>query len=233
MKNIEQRVICWDLDETLGSFTRIAWHMQEIKPERWMSPVLIRRGLKPLLRTLTHEGFTHVVTTSGMQEYAEQALTRTGLRHYFLEVYGRESVSLDRWGKYYQCVADRMGFSEYDMRSRALVIGDAPGDQPMDIAGLVFLHLSPRVGVEVVKPLTETLLRNGEGSFLEGFERFYATLGERRYLELASGVQATLEYRSNSYTSGRGERVVPTIHNLLAEGYEHKLIRPHATIYKQ
>jgi hypothetical protein len=219
-------VICWDLDETLGHFRRISHEMQNKIPEEWEEPISTRYGIRSVLKTLGKEGYVHVVTTAGIKIYADEVVRRVGLRKHFTEVFGRESTCQGYWGKYYQCVAEKLGYSEEDMRSRAVVIGDAPGDQPMDIEGLVFIHLGGHFDARFIRPVLDRLKTEGQGNFLRGFENMYATgarIGEgvleERRVDLYPEVAALFEYRTNSGSLGVGQKVVPTICDFRANKY--------------
>lgn len=225
-------VICWDLDETLGEFRRIAYQMQGKQAPDWMNPISTRYGIRKTLRDLRKKGYVHVLTTSGITRYADTVLQVARLRREFSEVFGREHVSKLHWGKEYSCVANKIGYSLEDMRGKSVVVGDAPGDQPMDIVGLLFINLGSHYDARVIQPVLNRLYQAGHGHFLKGYESLYETtpdVDERGYqnkvADFGDGITALLEYRTNSGSLGVGEKVVPTICDFRAPGFRRKPIR--------
>ena len=102
------RLVCWDLDETLGYFRpfaeevmarfqarqrgvtgklgdalgRLVGRDSEIKPTEG---AFLRDGIGDVLAGLQAAGFTQVVTTGSFHEYAVLGLERLGLAGYFAE----------------------------------------------------------------------------------------------------------------------------------------------------
>lgn len=223
-----KKVICWDLDETLGSFRRIGYELAGKNIPDLEKPISLRSGITELLSQLSSEGFLHFVTTSGTSDYAKEALRRTGLIGHFQEVFGRDVVSTDDEGteyyegKLYRPVADHIGLSDEQALSNMIVIGDAAGDKPLDLDGLVFVehrnchYTDSSVTYRILKKLEEL----GNGNFKKGFEKMFQdgqldkkeiqgyTFERRRY-DIGNGVTLELEFRSNY-----GNNVVPTITNI-------------------
>ena len=232
---LNKKVICWDLDETLGSFKRIGYELARRDIPDFEEPTALRHGIKDLLEKLSSEGYSHFVTTSGTSDYAKEALKRTGLIGYFQEVFGRDVVSAYDGGKKYRPVADNVGLSDEQAVSNMIVIGDAPGDKPVDLDGLVFVehrgchHTDSYVTAMILKKLNEL----GDGDFKKGFEKMHQdaeieeekfrtfTFKRRRY-DIGNGVKLKLEYRSNNIAENLGERVVPTITNIQADNYRRE-----------
>jgi hypothetical protein len=222
------RVICWDLDDTLGTFRKV------ILPD-WEQPLALRYGIKELLHDFSEKsGYVHFVTTSGTVDYASKALRRTGIRKFFRDVFGRETVSRET-GKIYKPVADVLEFSEEAMRANMIAVGDAPGDQPVDI-DMVFLDLGSG-GIEmdalVIREILTTVLDKGNGHFKNGFEKLYLEAipmspnekpeYQHKTYDLGNGITFELEYRAQR-GGNLGKRNVPVITWINAPGYEREPI---------
>jgi hypothetical protein len=224
------KAICWDLDETLGTFRRVAYEMEGTQAPNWERPISLRYGIKELLHDFSEEaGYVHFVTTSGTVDYASKALRKTGIIKFFRDVFGRETVS-GEWGKHYKPVADVLEFSEEAMRANMIVVGDAPRDQPVDI-DMVFLDLGLG-GIEmdalVIREILTTVLDKGDGNFKNGFEKLYSEAipmsphdepqHQHKTYDLGNGIRFELEYR-NQLAHNIGERIVPVITEIQAPDY--------------
>lgn len=227
------KVLCWDLDETLGWFRRIAYEMGGEKVPEWEQPIALRYGITDLLQEFSEEaGYVHFVTTSGTFDYASEALRRTGIADRFRQVFGRETVSRG-WGKHYRPAAETVGFSDDDMRANMIAIGDAPGDKPMDI-DIVFLHigLGNQMDALVIREILTTVLDKGEGHFKQGFDRLYAEATpefpdkepefQNRTFDTGRGILFQLEYRPLREYTNIGRPIVPVITGIQAPDYVRK-----------
>lgn len=217
----ERKVICWDLDGTLGQFYSVAVDLGLInEPElKRRFPLGIRFGIKPLLESLMLRGFSNVVTTSADLYYAEEALRRTGLNECFEKVYDGNIVHFDfTKDKFYQPVASYYEMSEDEAVRDMLIIGDSPGDRPGDLLNAVFIfdiqayrHDATRLGV-----LIDRFLAEGYGSFRQGFDALYKhplakKVRNYRDLTLTGGLTVCLQYDMNSYFDGDNpEKLLPT-----------------------
>lgn len=227
---IPKKALCWDLDETLGSFRRIAYEMGGEEAPDWEHPIALRYGLEDLLHEFSEDaGYIHFITTSGTFDYANEALKRTGIADRFKQVFGRDTVARG-WGKHYRPVAETIGFSDDDMRAGMIAIGDAPGDKPMDV-DIVFLHvgLGNSMDALVIREIITTVLDKGEGHFRQGFEKLYAEAVpefpdeepqfQNRTFDTGGGIKFQLEYRPLGQFSNIGKPVVPVITGIQAPDY--------------
>lgn len=224
-RKITSPVICWDLDDTLGSF---GWSCQDQDQERTPS-ALLRYGVADLLRNFSEEsGYLQAVTTGATLQRANDVLEKTGLLHHFEWVFGRETVGI--LGKRYRPVVETLGLSDEDMRANMIVIGDSSLDEPMD-TDLVFLHVnSLNMEALVICKIVTTLLEKGEGHFRNGFEMLYqeATptvenekkLPQWRTYQLGDSIAFELGYKKMAFPSNDGiESPVPTITGIKAPRY--------------
>jgi len=90
------KIICWDLDDTLIA--------DEI--ENGVLTTKTRPGIQELLANL--KDYTHVVTTAAQPEYAEKALTETGLKNSFARVFAADKIN-HICGKLYRPVIETLG----------------------------------------------------------------------------------------------------------------------------
>lgn len=224
------KAICWDLDETLGTFRRVSYEMKGEQAPDWERPIALRYGIKDLLQEFSENaGYVHFVTTSGTKVYASEALRKTGIRKFFRGVFGRETVATGS-GKDYKPVADELEFSEEDMRANMIAIGDAPGDKPDDI-DMVFLDLglgNVQMDALVIREILTTVLDKGNGHFKNGFEKLYSEAipmsphkkpqYQHKTYDLGNGIRFELEYR-NQLARNIGKRIVPVITEIQAPDY--------------
>ncbi len=240
----DKKVICWDLDETLGHFRRIGYKLMGQKVPQFEQPISLRYGLTDLLSSLSSKGYQHFVTTSARSGYAEEVLRRTGLAGYFTGVLGKEVICSEEFisdggfGKLYRPVAKIVGFSDEQAASDMIVIGNAPGDQPADISGLVFIQDRNSVNNDsvVASLILERLNELGKNNFNNGFAEMYRqakieqeTVGdysfERRTYEAGKGIKVNLDYETNSQTATLGKRInISKISGIQAEEYRKKPI---------
>ncbi|MCX6793572.1 MAG: hypothetical protein NTY06_00520, partial [Candidatus Gottesmanbacteria bacterium] len=166
--------------------------------------------------------------------YASKALRKTGIRKFFRKVFGRETVATGS-GKYYKPVANVLEFSEEAMRANMIAVGDAPGDQPVDI-DMVFLDLGSgnmKMDALVIREILTTILDKGKGHFKNGFEKLYSEAipmsphdqpqYQHKTYDLGNGITFELEYRAQR-GGNLGKRNVPVITRINAPGYEQEPI---------
>ena len=217
---METKIICWDLDETLGGFRNLDPELKELG-----LPWGVRHGIHESLARLSAEGFTHVVATSSVEDYAETILKLTGLRDHFAAIFDRETMSKTDWGKTYRPIADHFGLSEEAALERMLVVGDRSSDKPIDI-NIVFIEHEDgyRYDAVLVQRLIAALLRPGDGSLRSGFEEMLRSAEEidegyytRRVLRVDDQITVKPYYQTNTRDLNVGDEVVPTVDVLEAE----------------
>ncbi len=120
------RYICWDLDETTGSF----------RDYRRMG---LTRGLKPLLEGLSGLGIKHVITTAAWKEHAEYVLWQAGVRGLYDAIFDVHQICDQDYNKYYGPVAASLGIRPDEAPDRLLVVGNMSRDAPADL-DLTFLY---------------------------------------------------------------------------------------------
>ncbi len=202
---MKDKIICWDLDYTLGEFSILAIKQEygidsdEFKSFAQKFPFSVRYGMAETLEKLLITGHTNVVTTSATKKYAEEALRKSKLRPYFAEVFGRSKVCKDgSFGKDYLPVAHWAQIDKDHVSRSMLVIGDAIGDKPRDIDDLVFLHdaTSPNADPVIISR-TITALENTDNNYKTAFDALYEQ-GQKirsfRGLDLGGGLRISLEY---------------------------------------
>lgn len=161
------KVLCWDLDETLGYFKFMDGDLPQGR----------RAGIERTLSSFNRRGFRNVVTTAGGRDYALTALGYAGLSKHFDEVFDSLDVSPFLGGgngKEYGVVARQ--YSIRDTGADLLVIGNLPLDRPLDLSDVVFLLHNDAFlyRSSVVDRVVDSLLCAGKGSFSRGFRAMLA-----------------------------------------------------------
>lgn len=248
MKENVGRAICWDLDETVGKFSALRYNLrgeadtEEAREYREQIPVGLRYGIRDLLIELSDAGYSHYITTSSNRPYVVAALEHTNLTSHFRRVFTGKEIG-SQWGKLYRPVIEDLGFSDEEAISRMIVVGDAPGDMPTDINGLVFLQMAAghETDALVIREVLVKLLEEGEGDFAKGFNKMYGkdervlSLDPKSYksgksphkrnytkIDLENGIHLTLEYESNPANQGNESLVMPIVY-IDAPEYERPL----------
>jgi hypothetical protein len=172
------KVICWDLDYTLGNFDSVSAILtHNALPERLREqhtivikePITRRHNIQQTLTRLSKAGYQHVITTSATREYAREALRITGLASQFTTIFDRDGTNpnLLTPGKRYLSVIEQLGVK--NPRANMIVVGDAYGDIPYDTKNMVAIieeaaYRHDARGVErVITALAE------KGGFYKGF----------------------------------------------------------------
>ncbi len=121
-----QRYICWDLDETTGSF-------------RDYSRLGLVRGMQPLLEGLRAMQVRHIITTAALRQHAEYVLGYAGLRDLYDGIFDAADICDSSFNKHYRPVARAIGIGESEAADRLLCVGNLERDAPADL-DLAFLH---------------------------------------------------------------------------------------------
>ena len=207
--DLDTKVICWDLDNTLGEFSDILSEMSiEREMGRHVNPfasVSLRKGIRETLEILSQKGFVHYVTSNNPIEYINKAVERAGLKSYFKDTFAYDPVKHAGFGKLYRQVAERHNFNDEDARARMVIIGDASQDQPADLSGVVFLHdpSGPYTPSEVLQQAIYRLLEAGNNNFNAGFDALHGNS-----LSLSDGINLRFDYKLNPVSPGI---IVPTV----------------------
>jgi hypothetical protein len=141
-----ERVICWDMDNTLGNFWQIHYRSLLEGSQRReaqaminnLGPLSVRDGIPDLLGDLSERGYRHYLTTRATADVAIESLTKAGLKDYFDDIFYDRLICPSGRGKDYRPVIQAVGFNYEQAARRMLVIGDSPSDQP-EIPNLVFI----------------------------------------------------------------------------------------------
>jgi len=189
------RLICWDLDDTLGNFRGI--YDPNGNPK-------IRAGIGGVLEKLGSRDFTHVVTTISEKNHADRSLALSGLQKYFASSFYNKDISV-RGQKYYKPVIDSCGFSEEDAAARMVVMGDYEMDQPIDLEALFILlddREGPKMDSAVLWEVLDAVDGEVDGNFIEGHRKLFergAPAGEEmgepfRRVGLETGISFDVGY---------------------------------------
>jgi hypothetical protein len=213
-----KKIMCWDMDETLGHFRPLAYEILGEEVPNFLDPTTLRHGIKQTLETLAQKGFVHYVTTSAPENIARNALTRTGISGSFEDVLGRDLVMGELWvrqdgysstigGKNYSEVAQKQGLTPEQASSQMITIGDRQTDRPLDLEGVVFLEQGACYHYDsaIVEQVVDELLRRGAGDIRKGFDSIYRDSSverdvceefaiERRKLMIADGLVVEVSY---------------------------------------
>jgi hypothetical protein len=217
------KIICWDLDETLGSFRELVSVRSGIRSPHPHDVYVLRKDIIRTLNRMIGKGYKHVVVSSAKLEYSQQVLQTVCLDAYFDKVLGRSKPAEGIWGKKYRPAAEAFALDESTALSNLLVIANQASDEPVDL-GVVFMHDQRGLDTSALEydEIADALLRNGEGSFKRGFDFFFETGRRMTCLDqdlnfmlvsarLTNRTSADLGYRNSPCTPGLK---VPIIFNL-------------------
>ena len=221
----EPKIICWDLDETLGFFRNIVSIRDKQTFPDPDDAYTLRTDILQILNRLIEKGYRHIVTSSAKLRYTEGIIKAVCLDAYFDGVFGRQDVSEGMWGKKYIPVAEHCGINNSQARSRMLVIANLPSDEPID-CDIVFIHDERPIEYSalVYESIAETLWTMGRENFRHGFDELIATGTKVSCLDkdfdftlvstnVAPGVVVDMGYRNSPCTEGLK---IPTIMNIRA-----------------
>jgi hypothetical protein len=200
-------LVCWDFDETLGYFRPHEFDWFGMRPPAGMPPPRVKPGIRALLASLA--GFTHVVTTAALGDYAKRVLREHDLLDCFDAVFAREDGLCNAAGKDYAIVGKRFGVGEGELCRRLVIVGDdAKRDGDCRHRQVVVVH-DARMMDRPAGPLGDVIrgLWN-EKSFKGGFDAWFDRSGGQPVL--LHEVQLKFEYWG-SYVEKRVHPVVSTI----------------------
>jgi hypothetical protein len=219
------RIICWDLDETLGFFRDIVSVRDKLDSPDPDDAYVLRTDILSTLNHFMDNGYRHVVTSSGKQRYSEGIVHAVCLDAYFDRIFGRKHVSNGIWGKEYAPASDFFELSEDEACAQMLTIANLGCDEPTDI-GIVFIHDERDLeeSARVYETITETLWTLGEENFRLGFDKLFETGAKMACLDqdfnftmvsatIEPGIRVDLGYKNSPCTEGLK---VPIIMNIRA-----------------
>ena len=220
---VKPRIICWDLDETLGFFRDIISVRDKLGFPDPDDSYVLRTDIVKTLNRMLDKGYHHVVTSSAKLHYTEGIIEAVCLDTYFERIFGRKDVSDGIWGKKYLPAAEVYGLDEAEARSNMLVIANMAGDEPIDL-DIVFLHDERPLeeSALVYYTIAERLWELGECSFKRGFDELFKA--GRRITSLnkdfdfvlvsaniPSGITIDMGYKNSPCTEGLRVPVVMNI----------------------
>jgi hypothetical protein len=164
------RLICWDLDRTLGVFRPLG--RDRPGPPRPGPEIGVRARVREVIRALDGAGALQVITTASTPTHAEAALERAGIRGLFRRVYTGDDL-ISTYGppcKDYRQVAHDFGLFGPEVGARMIVVGDTL-TLDLPTGGPVFVW--ERAGTGVSAALTLWILATraaaGGGDFRAGY----------------------------------------------------------------
>jgi hypothetical protein len=177
---MNNKIIFWDMDETLGFFRHFADYDKEDDVPENIAKFGRKEGIENLLQKLISDGFTHYVTTSGVEEYAKLALNVTGLSKYFRKLFPREKICHDLglgfYGeKDYRVPLKDLGITDERAGSDVLIIGNSESDVPYNMKEIVSIIDADnwKRNSELTGKMIHMLMDNGNGDFNKGFHKMY------------------------------------------------------------
>ncbi len=170
-----------------------------------------------LLRNLSSEGFTHLVTSPGKKESVRQVLDQSGLSGIFYDIVSGLEEYPPKGMMYRPAVSRAWMESDEAIKARIVVVGM----QPTDIEGLVSIKLPSCGNLEAVRNAILLLERRGDGDIGKGFGRLYrnpnlierlGTRFEQRYAKLSEGGSIMLNYHDREgFAFGEAPRRFPVV----------------------
>ena len=130
-----------------------------------------------------------------MKDHARQVMKRFDLYQVITSLYAREDGIYDsgQQGKIYRSVAEQNGLHADTAKAHMVVVGNAIGDRPLDLEGVVFIELdkmSQGSQGSVLEDIIDLLYEKGKGDFnKDGFDDFLARLE----IEMISVCQYSLD----------------------------------------
>jgi hypothetical protein len=219
----KSKIICWDLDDTLGSFRNIVSARSGGSFPNPNDSYSLRSDIIKTLNRMINKGCRHVITSSAKLDYTTRVLQAICLDAYFDHVFGRNSVTDGIWGKKYRPASERFQLADEEACTQMLVIANMASDEPVDI-GIVFVHDDRQLdgSALVYEKVVESLWTAGDGDFKKGFTSFYERGRSIACLDkdfnfmlvstrLCEGVVVDMGYKNSACTEGLK---IPTILNI-------------------
>ena len=182
-----QKIVCWDLDETLGVFGY---------EER-----TLRYHAKETLEFLLKKNYRHYIASAAERNYIIDILKSTGIENLFHGIFDRNSIKPNlgpKEGKLYSAIVVAENLSSKEIEDRMIVIGNSDYDQPVDVDNLVFIQ-DARYGdskSNIVRKIFEKLENLDNSSFKRAFDKWY-----RSSDLLIDNFKIKLSYEKNKYNS--------------------------------
>lgn len=206
-----KKIICWDLDENIGYFGKIA---REIicklkgipapKYEKFQKKAELRNGIKQVLENLSNQGYQHVITTSAnIPGYPEECLIRTGISGEFSGIYQRDKTKkYNGRGKSYEDIAKDYGLTEEEIFDKIITIGNSYADQPINLEKLVFIlqPMSWKCDAKIAQKVIMKLKEANNKSFYQAFEHLsnLNTHVDEKFRELDKFIGMDLNHRAKT-----------------------------------
>ncbi len=219
------KIVCWDLDETLGFFRDIVSIKNKLTFPDPDDSYVFRTDIIQTLNRMMGAGYRHAVTSSAKLRYTEGIIRAVCLDAYFDMIFGRKDVTDGMWGKKYVPAADFFGLSESEARSNMLTIANLSSDEPIDL-DIVFVHDERPLeeSALVYETIAETLWTLGQKDFRRGFEELFEAGTRLTCLDkdfdfmlvskdIAPGIVVDMGYKNSPCTEGLK---IPVIMNIRA-----------------
>lgn len=165
------KLVCWDLDRTLGIFRPLGRDRQGPRPPG--PEVGLRPHVLEVIEALDEAGAIQVVTTASTPAHAEDALARAGVRQRFRRIYTGDEL-IPTYGlptKDYVGVASDFGLFGPAVGARMIVIGDTLTlDLPVNGPVFVWERGGANVSARLTLWILTTLAAAGAGDLLAGYE---------------------------------------------------------------
>ena len=211
---VKPRIICWDLDETLGFFREIVSVREKMNFPDPDDYYVLRADILKTLNRFMERGYRHAVTSSAKLHYTEGIIGAVCLDAYFDRIFGRKDVTEGIWGKKYVPAAEHFNLNEHEARSKMLTIANLPSDEPTDI-DIVFIHdeRDLEASALVYEAIVDKLWILGEEDFRRGFDELFKTGASAACLDqdfdftmvstnVAPGVVVDMGYKNSPCTEG-------------------------------
>lgn len=217
------RVICWDLDETLGFFRDIVSIRDRLNFPDPDDSYVLRTDILKTLNRFIDKGYRHAVTSSAKLRYTEGIIQAVCLDAYFDRVFGRSDVTEGIWGKKYAPAAKFFELNQDEARSNMVTIANLASDEPTDM-DIVFIHDERDLEASALayEAIVEKLWSLGEQDFRRGFDELFnggtmTTCLDREFnftmvsTNISNGVVVDMGYKNSPCTEGLK---IPVIMNI-------------------
>ncbi len=182
-----QKIICWDLDETLGIF-------------RYGERTL-RYNTKETLEFLSKKNYKHYIASAAVKSYIDDVLRSTEIEKFFSGIFDRDFIKPNlnpKDGKLYSAIAIAENLSQKEIEDRMIVVGNSNHDQPVDVNNLVFIQDARYEDSksDIVRKIFEKLDNLDNSSFKKAFDKWYKSSDL-----LIDNFQIKLSYEKNEYNN--------------------------------